>query len=316
MTTPVTLALHAMATRFELVLHGSNPANLRAAGEEALLEIERLEARLSLYRPGSDIAQVNSRAAVQPVVVTPEVFSLLQQARTLHDQTEGAFDVTIAPLVRCWGFMGGGGSLPTPEAVTDARSKVGMNLVHLNAADYSVRFERPGVMLDLGAIGKGYAVEKAVEILREGGVTSALIHGGTSTIYGLGTPPDEESWVVGIDRPPGREGGPGTKPSMLTKVPLRDESLSISAVWGKFFESRGKTFGHVLDPRNGAPVTGALLAAIALPSAMETDALSTALLVSGRAGLEKLARLRPGSKALLLMKSGDGFDASSAGISL
>src|SRR5437868_1755171 len=101
----VTLARHAMATRFELVLHGENPVALRAAGEEALEEISRLECQLSLYRPDSEIAHVNLRAARETVRVTPPVFFLLEHAKRLHQETAGAFDVTIGPLVRCWGFM-------------------------------------------------------------------------------------------------------------------------------------------------------------------------------------------------------------------
>src|SRR5262249_163857 len=102
---PVKLARHAMATRFEVVLYGANPISLPAAGEEALDEIERLEAQLSLYRPSSEIARINARAAHEPVRVTPSVFALLEQARRLSEETQGAFDITVAPLVRCWGFM-------------------------------------------------------------------------------------------------------------------------------------------------------------------------------------------------------------------
>src|ERR1700757_3139021 len=101
----VTLARNAMATRFEMVLHGDDAARLRAAGEEALEEIERLESRLSLYRDSSEISHLNARASAGPVRVSPALFDLLQHAKTLHQETGGAFDISIAPLVRCWGFM-------------------------------------------------------------------------------------------------------------------------------------------------------------------------------------------------------------------
>src|SRR5437899_9271267 len=103
----VTLARHAMATRFELVLHGENPVTLRAAAEEALAEVARLDDQLSLYRPGSEVAQLNARAGREAVRVTPELFALLKQAHRLNSETGGAFDITVGPLVRCWGFMGG-----------------------------------------------------------------------------------------------------------------------------------------------------------------------------------------------------------------
>src|SRR5262249_42725306 len=135
----------------------------------------------------------------------------------------------------------GDGHLPSAEELASARSQVGMHLVELNSADLTVTFLRPGVMLDLGAIGKGYAIECAAEVLREAGVTSALLHGGTSTAYGLGKPPDAECWKVAIEMP--RAEGVAsdewrmTSESPLAVVALKEEALSVSAVWGKSFQS-------------------------------------------------------------------------------
>ena len=293
----VTLARHAMATRFELVLHGEDATALRAAGEEALDEIDRLENQLSLYRPGSEIAQLNARAAREPVRVTPPVFALLQQAKNISEETGGAFDITIAPLVRCWGFMGGNGRMPMPDEVATARAKTGMQQVLLDSQNCTVQFAREGVMLDLGAIGKGYAVGQAAEILRETGITSALIHGGTSTVYAIGHPPDGESWNVAIETPPGMTVAPDTWPGA---IPLRDEAMSVSAVWGRFFEKDGRMVGHVIDPRSGQPVNRALLTMVVLGSATETDAFSTALMVLGPDGHAAISKLRPGAKTLLV----------------
>ena len=290
-----------MATRFELVLHGENTSSLRAAGEEALAEVERLENQLSLYRPGSEIAQVNARAAYEAVRVSPEVFSLLQHAAKLSAETGGAFDITIAPLVRCWGFMGANGKMPTPEEVVEAREKVGMRHVQLDVSNRTVRFARKGVMLDLGAIGKGYAVERGAEILREAGVTSALFHGGTSTVYAIGHPPGDDAWKVAFDAPP------SSSDILFPKLPdmrLRDEAMSVSAIWGRSFQSDGKAFGHVINPRTGQPVASARLSAVVLGSATETDALSTALLTLGQAGHETVRSLRLGMRSLLVDAGG------------
>jgi thiamine biosynthesis lipoprotein len=311
--TPVNLARNAMATRFEVVLYGDDVRALRAAGEEALEEIARIEAQLSLYQPASEVAHLNGRAAREPVRVTPGVFALLQHAKRISEETSGAFDITVAPLVRCWGFMRGGGRTPLPGELAEARGKVGMNLVRLDEADSTVRFAQEGVMLDLGAIGKGYAVELAAGVLREAGVGSALLHGGSSTVYALGHPPDADRWKVAIDGPPRRQ---DTRASPLALVLLKDESLSVSAVWGKSFQAGGKVFGHVLDPRTGRPVTGALLAAVILPSATETDALSTALLVAGSSGHGQIARLRQGMRTLLATQTEDakGFQVEAKGV--
>src|SRR5688572_10919776 len=170
-----------MATRFEMVVCGPNESGLRAAAEEALNEVQRIEAQLSLYRPDSEVAHLNARAARQWVRVEPGLFRLLQQAKRLSEETLGAFDITVAPLVRCWGFMGSSGRQPGKRAIAEARKCVGMDLVELDSESFQVRFARDGVMLDFGAIGKGYAIERAVELLREADITAAIIHGGTST---------------------------------------------------------------------------------------------------------------------------------------
>ena len=302
------VARHAMATRFEIVLHGDDEAMLRAAGEAALDEIERLEGQLSLFRETSEIAHVNARAAAGPVRISPPVFELLRRAKELSRETEGAFDITVAPLMRCWGFHRGEGRVPDAEELACARERVGGWLVDLSGADFTVRFTRPGVRLDLGALGKGYAVDCAVDILREAGMTSALIHGGTSTAYGLGAPPGAEHWIVALPRPefgtallaPGATPGGDLPDAVLAKVYLRDEALSVSAIWGRSFTAGGRTYGHVLDPRVGAPVEGAVMAAVVAPSAADSDALSTALLVLGAAGQERLAALRPGLRTCVV----------------
>jgi FAD:protein FMN transferase len=308
---PITVACHAMATRFEIVLHGDNAASLRAAGEEALGQVEQLEAQLSLFRASSEIAHLNARAAKGAVRVTPSLFALLQQARKLCEESSGAFDITVAPLVRCWGFMGGDGRFPRPDEVAEARAKVGMALVHLNPADLTVQFAREGVMLDLGAIGKGYAVERAAEVLREAGVTSALVHGGTSTVQALGPPPGEEFWKVAIETP---SPVPGAPPTLLATVPLKEEAMSVSGVWGNSFEVEGRTYGHIIDPRTGEPAIGTVLAAVVLPSATETDALSTALLTVGTAGHDAIAKLRPGIRTLVVSESGGKLCVEAKGI--
>jgi thiamine biosynthesis lipoprotein len=309
----VLLARHAMRCRFELVLHGNDPVRLRAAGEEALDEIDRLEAALSLYRPTSEIAEVNRRAANGPVRVSPETFRLLQRAAELSRFTEGAFDITIAPLVRAWGFMGGEGQPADPSELTSARECVGMNLVELDPSCSSVRFKKVGVMLDLGAIGKGYAVDRAAETLRELGVRSALIQGGTSTVLAMGTPNDAPSWKIAVEYPRASSDAP---PRLLAEIELHDESLSTSAVWGKAFTEGGKLYGHVLDPRTGQPAQTALLATVVARSAADSDALSTALLTLGIGGIELITKPGLSTRSLVVahQEAGGGYSVVSRGI--
>jgi thiamine biosynthesis lipoprotein len=304
------LARNAMGTRFEFLLHGNNATALRTSGEEALDEIERLDAQLNLYNPASELSHLNLTAAQRPVRVEPGLFRLLNLAKSIAEETEGAFDVSIAPLMRCWGFMGDTGRMPSGEQIREARERTGMRHVVFDEENWSVHFEKSGMMLDLGAIGKGYALERAVGLLRESGIESALLHGGTSTVYALGTPPGEEAWQVAIEKPDasrnhkhatGLLNSKAEFPTadLLTILRLKDESLSVSAVWGKSFEANGRLLGHVIDPRSGYPTSNALLAAVALPSCTESDALSTALLVLGKSGKSVIPRLRPGMRWLI-----------------
>ncbi len=275
----VALALEAMATRFELVLPGDDAVRLRAAGEEALREIAQAEALLSRYRPTSPIAWINARAGGAPVRVDPRVFRLLERAQDLSLATGGAFDPTVGPLLRAWGFVGGAGRRPDPGALDAARSLVGMDRVELDADRFMVRLPEEGMELDLGAIGKGSAVDAAIERLVELGVTSALLHGGTSSVHVLGRPEDEPSWRVGWRLP-------GEVAPRILDLPA---ALSVSAPHGKAFEADGRTFGHVLDPRSGQPATGLAAAAARGPSSTTCDALSTGLLVLDAAGRRALA---------------------------
>lgn len=271
----ISLALNAMATRFELVLNGDDPTRLRAIGEEALGEIERLDRQLSFYRPESDISWINAHAAGEPVKVEPRLFRLLVLCQELNLNTDGAFDITIAPLMRAWGFVSGGGKMADPAEVEASGKVVGMEHVRLDEENYTVRFDCEGVAIDLGAIGKGYAVERAAGILRENGVESGLLHGGTSTVYAIGAQADGRPWTIGLADP------------LSGHVDLQDNSLSISAVHGKSFTEEGVEFGHVLDPRTGSPVRGAQAAAVIGPAPTICDALSTALLVAGKQALDE-----------------------------
>ncbi len=294
----VTLARHLMGTRFELVLPGwpggMDEARRRAAGEEALDEIERLDRQLSMYRPDSDVAALNARAAGEWVAVEPRLYRLLERIRDISRATGGAFDPTVGPLLRAWGFWGASGRWPGDSEVEAARALTGMDNVLLDPETRSVRFAQHGVALDVGGVGKGYAVEQAMEVLREIGVASALLHGGTSTVAALGGP-----WNIAVADPADPE-------TAVAVVPLCDgQSLSVSGAHGKAFTGPdGREYGHVLDPRAGRPVAGARLAAVVMGSATDADALSTALLVLGREGLELICAGWPEAGALVLTDDG------------
>jgi thiamine biosynthesis lipoprotein len=240
------------------------------------------------------------------------VFRLLQHALRLCEESGGAFDITIGPLMRCWGFMNDSGRVPASPDLEAARARVGWQSVDLDAASRTVRFAKDGMMLDLGAIGKGYAIDQAVEVLREAGITSGILHGGTSSIHAIGHPPEAEAWRIALRHPADalpESGGPA-----MPIVALRDEALSVSAVWGKSFQTDDRRFGHIIDPRTGNPAGDAVMAAVALASTTESDALSTALLTLGTEGTDLIRRLRPNARCLVARpESGGGLAVTTAG---
>ena len=282
-----------MGTRFEVALVGEREPFLQAAGEEALREIARLERQLSLYREDSDLAEINAYAALNPVRVEPRIFRFIERAIQLSEATQGAFDFTVAPLMQAWGFIGGAGNVPTPDSLEWARSVVGVSHLVLDEANYTIAFDKAGVRLDFGAIGKGYAIDAAIEILREHEIDSALLHGGTSSVYAIGCPPDADGWQIAIQNPQ-------DDANPFAVVNLRDAALSVSAPHNKNFVSDGRIYGHVLNPRTGSPSSGNVLAALVTENATDGDALSTALLADGAAALSTLETRFPEAQTLLV----------------
>lgn len=263
------LATHAMGTRFELVLAGGDPVLLRAAGEEAVRLIEEADQRLSLFRRDSLLAHINRTAHTSAVRLDLDTFDLLAVADEVARATSGAFDPSVAPLLRALGLHSESSTVPLlqPE---DARALVGWcGAVTLDPSTHTVRFGRPGIALDLGGIAKGHALDLAAEALRENGVERALLHGGTSTVVALGSPPGESAWRVTI--------GPGEDAPIAD---LADTCLSVSAPAGRMARRGDRDLHHLIDPRTGTSSEGARLAAVIAPSACVADAWSTALLVA------------------------------------
>lgn len=252
------LATEAMRCRFELVLEGEREESLRAAGEAALAEIEAVERQLSAYDSGSDLWAINAQGAQEPVRVRPTTLAFLQEARALTESAGGAFDPTVGALVALWR----GEEEPTVEQIESARAKTGWASVLLDAQEQTVMLREHGVRLDPGAIGKGWALDRAREILEEAGVTRALLHGGTSSVLALG-----EGWKVTV----------ATGPTLT----LSNQCLGVSAPSGRWAIFGTRRYGHVLDPRTGLPVETHAWAAVVAPTATQADALSTALLVRG-----------------------------------
>ena len=265
--------------------------------EAALDEVDRIDRLMSHYKADSPLSRINREAAQGPVRVEPELFAFLAECLRYSRESAGAFDVTVGPLMKAWGFFRGEGRLPRDEEIAEVRGRVGYRLVILNADASTVRFARPGVEVDLGGIGKGYAVDKAVEVLRGRGVTAALVSAGGSTTYGLGAPPGEQGWSVSVADPV------RTSRTAVTVV-LRDQALSVSGSYEKSFEVDGVRYSHIMDPRTGRPVQGMLSVAVLAATGTEGDALDNVLFVEGVSKGRATVARHPGTAAWFFVPDG------------
>jgi thiamine biosynthesis lipoprotein len=308
------LATPAMGTRFELALEGDSEVSLRAAGEHAIAEILEWDRRLSAFRPDSITSQLNREASSRPVPLDDQTFELLELCQVVWRDSGETFDPTVGPLMEAWRFRedaGKGSERAEPPSVgvkaaellrdcerraAAAMPRVGFSRVELAAG--RVRFGVPGMRLDFGAVGKGWALDRAAEILRDADVTRALLHGGTSSVLAIGAPDGLPGFRVALALPAGSAGGAlaGDRVGDRTGdragdtrehgpiFDLRDEGLGVSAPHGRSWtDEQGRPVGHVIDPRTGRPCAGAALAAVRGPSAALCDAWSTAaLVIAGR----------------------------------
>src|SRR5262245_28422035 len=274
----------SMGCLYAVVVYGRDLVRLRQAAAAALDEVDRIDRLMSNYKNDSELSRVNREAAKAPVKVDPELFDFIAECLRYSRESEGAFDITVGPLMKAWGFFRGEGRMPSEAELAEARSRVGYRRVILNQKDGTIFFDRAGVELDLGGIAKGYAADRAVAVLKRYGVTSALLSAGGSTIYALGSPPGKPAWEIEVQDPVERD-------KIATRVRLKDRALSVSGSYEKFFELNGARYSHVMDPRTGRPVQGVLSVAVITDDGTSGDALDNVFYVlgaeRGRAWLSK-----------------------------
>jgi thiamine biosynthesis lipoprotein len=264
----------AMGTVFTIYLYAGNEEQAEALFETAFEEIQRIDRTLSNYSPESELSRINRLAGRETVTTDPEVFALLRICLEYSKRSGGTFDITVGPLMRAWGFFRGQGHYPAPWQLDKSREKVGWEKVQLDASARTIHFAVDGMELDLGGIGKGYAVDRVIEVLRNAGVKTAMVDAGSSTMYALGAPPGKKGWLVRVPKP-------GDRSQTISTVLLRDESLSTSGSYEKFFQLNGRTYCHIMDPRTGAPVEGMLQATVIAADGTTTEALSKPMFVMG-----------------------------------
>ena len=261
---PVTQERFLMGTLCRITVFGAEPKTLNAAFDE----VKRWDAILSDYRDDSELSKLNAAGSIE---ASADFLSFLAECRMWHGATEGAFDPTVGPLMRLWGFRGGPAAEPSPEKLKSTLETVGWSKVRIEKA--RVSFARSGMLLDPGGLGKGWALDHAAAVLRKEGVTSALLSFG-STIVAVGSPPGAAGWEVEVR-------DPFDAKRTLGRLRLKDEAMSTSGGYEKFVEIGGKRLPHLIDPRTGRPAEGCASATALARTGTETEALTKPLFIFG-----------------------------------
>jgi FAD:protein FMN transferase len=268
-------SLDAMGSVYTIVAYGEDRNVLQSAIDLSFEEVKRLDELLSNYKPRSEWSMVNREAGLRPIRVSPELFGLVDACLRYSQESDGAFDITVGPLVRTWGFFRGSGRLPHRAEIRTALAKVGYRNVILNRDNQTIQFAQPGVEIDPGGIGKGYAVDRIVGVLRSRGIESALVSAGASSMYGIGAPPGMNGWPIKIRHPKDAN-------QTVGELTLNNSSMATSGTSEKFFISGGKLYSHIFDPRSGYPAAGMLSVSVLAPKAIDSEAWTKPMFILGR----------------------------------
>lgn len=264
-----------LGTFVTITAFGTNDLHTQQAVTAAFNEIRRVDLLLSIHKTNSETAKLNAAAPAQPFEVSPELAFVLHSALEIARATEGAFDPTIGPLAQLWGFIWKEYRLPTTNELERVLSLVNYRNVQVQtegASGAKVSFAHPGMFLDFGGIGKGYAVDRAIEILQLHGIRTAMVKAG-GDLRVIGAPPNQESWKVQIEDP--------AKRGNRTVISLRNAALSTSGNYENYFEIKGQRYSHIINPRTGLPVQGIASCTVIAPTCLESDAYATAFFVLG-----------------------------------
>lgn len=292
-----------MGTFAEVSVYAKDEKIAGQAVKGALDEMERMDRIMSNYKQDSELSLLNKNAAKSPVPCQGDLLRVIEQSHYYSELSGGAFDITVSPLVALWGFFQGKGHIPSDKEIEKVLPAISYKNIAINKntgakKTGTVFFKNTQTQIDLGAIGKGYAVDKALEIVKKFGVKNACINLG-GNIYVSGTPYDKTAWKIGVQHP--RNAG-----EILGYLELRDEATATSGDYERFFEMNGKRYAHIINPLTGRPVSGTIATTIVAPTGTEVDALSTSLFVLGHEKGLELVRKIPNVHAMIISEGNDG----------
>jgi FAD:protein FMN transferase len=279
---PVVFRTQTMGTWASLTIVTADSAAVADIAYRSLLVLHHVDSLMSNWTKTSDIARINRDAGGATVAVHPEVAQVLDVATGVMRDTGGAMDITVEPLVRLWGFLGGPKRVPSQEEIARALESVGPDKLQFDAASKTIRFTTPQTRIDLGGIAKGYAVDRVAEGLARAGVGDALVDL-SGNMFAIGHAAGKPDWVVGVRDPSGKVPHLGT-------IHLHGDAVSTSGNYEQFMDNNGKRYGHIIDPRTGWPAEGLASVTVVSKSATTCDAWDTGLFVVGAEKARALAK--------------------------
>ena len=285
-----------MDTFCEISCYGDNKDTTVSAIDAAFKEMERIEGVFSKFNENSDVSKINALAGFERVAASEEVFKLTERSVYYSSISSGAFDITVAPLMEVWGFVRRHKSIPDKETIENALEGVGYKNIELDPKKLSVKFLNKKTKIDFGGIAKGYAVDRARDILAAHGIKNGLVNLG-GNIFALGRAPGKKKWKIGIE-------DPRNKGKLLHSFELTDMAISTSGNYERFFEIGGRRYSHIINPITGEPCQGIISVTVVADSAEQADALSTAIFVMGEEKGLNLAKSIKGIKILMLKEDG------------
>jgi len=300
---PYKQTFQAMGTFIVITVYAPPGIAAEKAAQAAFQEIVNVDQLMSGYNPRSELSRINQCAGKSGVAVSPQLSEVLGRAEYFSRLSDGAFDPTIRPLVNLWRSAGRSGNTPDADDLADAQSLVNWQLIQTkttgNGQGGTVSLLQPRMQLDLGGIAKGYAVDRAIEKLKQLGVTNAIVDAG-GDLFALGSHPNGRPWVVGVQDPT-REG-----PVLPDLLHLADMAAATSGDYRRYFEIDGKQFSHIIDPRTGKPVEHIASVTVVAPSATDADALATTLTVLGPEDGMALINSIPVTEAMMIVRQPNG----------
>jgi FAD:protein FMN transferase len=291
-----------MGTRFRILLYAVSETAAKDAARAAFDRIAALDDCMSDYKPQSELMRLCAKAGSEPVVVSPELFTVLAKAQEVAEQSDGAFDVTVGPVVHLWRLARRTGRMPDPEKLAKARALVGYRNLRLGATARTIQLLKPGMQLDLGGIAKGYAADEALAVLRKNGIHSALV-AAAGDIAVSGAPPGKEGWDVAIAVLEPEDASP--------HLLLHDAAVSTSGDAEQYVEIGGVRYSHIVDPRTGIGLTGRSEVTVVARRGIDSDSLTKVAAVLGpEKGFPIIERAGASVRAVRLKEKGKVVVAS------